>query len=43
MKHSFITCAPAMLQAGIVFGGVVSVCLSTENLENYLSEIDVTW
>jgi len=36
--------APAMLEAGIVYGGVcVSVRLSAQNLENYWSEIDVTW
>jgi len=29
-----------MLRAGIVFGGV---CLSAQNLENYWSEINVTW
>jgi len=34
------TRAPAMLRAGVVFGGV---CLSAaQNLENHLSEIDVT-
>jgi len=33
-----------MLRAGVVFGGVcVPVCLSARNLENYWSEIDVTW
>jgi len=35
-----------MLWAGIVFGGVclsLFVSLSAENLENYWSEIDVTW
>jgi len=31
-----------MLQAGTVFGGT-SVCLSAQTLENYWSEIDVTW
>jgi len=31
------TCAPAMLRAGIVFGGVcLSVCLSAQNLETRL-------
>jgi len=42
-----ITCAPAamlLLRAGIVFSGVCeSVRLAAENLENYWSEIDVTW
>jgi len=33
-----------MLRAGIVFDGVcLFVCLSAQNLENYWSEIDVTW
>jgi len=33
-----------MLRAGIVFGSVcVSVCLSAQNLQNYWTEIDVTW
>jgi len=33
-----------MLRAGIVFGSVYEfVRLSTENIENYWSEIDVTW
>jgi len=33
-----------MLQAGVVFGGVCeSWHLSAQNLENFLSEIDVTW
>jgi len=33
-----------MLRAGIVFGGVcLRVRLSAQNLENYGSEIDVTW
>jgi len=32
-----------MLQAAIVYGGVcLCICLSTQNLENYWSEIDVT-
>jgi len=44
--YLFITCAPAMLRAGIVFGGVclsLCVCLSAENLKNYRSELDVAW
>jgi len=51
-NREFFTCAPAMLWAGIVFGGVcvsvctsvcLYVCLSVQNLENCWSEIDVTW
>jgi len=33
-----------MLRVGTVFSGVcLSDCLSAQNLENYWSEIDVTW
>jgi len=43
-----ITCASVMLRAGIVCGGnCVCVCLcvrlSAQSLENYWSEVDVTW
>jgi len=48
LSYDFFTCAPAMLRARDVFGGVcvsvrVFVCLSAENLENYWSKINVTW
>jgi len=40
---SFITCAPAVLEAGIAFGGVcLSARLSAQYLDNNCSEIDVT-
>jgi len=41
------TDVPAVLRAGIAFVGIClsskSVCLSAKNLEDYWSEIDVTW
>jgi len=45
MQVLVITCEPAILEAGIVFGSVcvcayVCTCLCTQNLKNYWSEMD---